>query len=62
MNAKALVPSKGMAISKLTRIVPYLTPEEVYHIADSCEGRNKERDELLILTLFETGLRVSEAF
>lgn len=43
------------------RIVAYLTPEEVYQIADACDGRDKERDELLILTLFETGLRVSEA-
>jgi integrase/recombinase XerD len=43
------------------RIVPYLTPQEVNQIAKACEGRNKERDELLILTLFQTGLRISEA-
>jgi len=55
--------SKGKALSKATRIVPYLTPEEVYQIAAAARsnGRNGERDELLILTLFETGLRVSEA-
>lgn len=44
------------------QIVPYLTPEEVYSIADKAkEGRNGERDSLLIKTLFETGLRISEA-
>lgn len=56
---KSLVPAKSM-LPRAMRIVPYLTPEEVYQIADACDGRNKERDELLILTLFETGLRVSE--
>jgi len=50
-----------MAVSKAARIVPYLTPEEVYRIADACDGRNKERDSLLVLLLFQTGLRVSEA-
>ena len=55
-----LVPAKSM-LPRAIRIVPYLTPEEVYQIADACNGRNKERDELLILTLFETGLRISEA-
>ncbi len=48
-------------LPKAMRIVSYLIPEEVYQIADACDGRGKERDELLILTLFETGLRVSEA-
>jgi integrase/recombinase XerD len=43
------------------RVLPYLTPGEVYQIVDACDGRNKERDQLLILTLFQTGLRVSEA-
>jgi integrase/recombinase XerD len=63
MAKRALVPSQRMAISQAVRIVPYLTPEEVYKVADAAKsnGRNGERDELLILTLFETGLRVSEA-
>lgn len=44
------------------QIVPYLTPEEVYRIAEAAkQGRNGERDSLLIKTLFETGLRISEA-
>ena len=57
---KSLVPAKSV-LPRAMRIVPYLTPEEAYQIADACDGRNKGRDELLILTLFETGLRVSEA-
>jgi integrase/recombinase XerD len=40
---------------------PYLTREEVGRLAASCHGRNRIRDELLILTLFQTGLRISEA-
>jgi len=59
--SKALVPARGYALSKASRIVPYLTTEEVYQIADTCQGRNGERDKLLILTLFQTGLRISEA-
>jgi len=59
--SKALVPARGYALSKASRIVPYLTTEEVYQITDACQGRNGERDKLLILTLFQTGLRVSEA-
>ena len=59
---KELVPSPKYAISKATRVVSYLTPEEVYQIADAARrGRNGERDYLLILTLFQTGLRISEA-
>lgn len=57
---QALVSQKAMVPGAL-RIVPYLTPEEVKFMARSCQGRHKERDELLILTLFQTGLRVSEA-
>jgi len=61
MSQKHLVPGKGFSAQKATRIVPYLAPEEVYQIADACGGRNKERDSLLVLTLFQTGLRISEA-
>jgi integrase/recombinase XerD len=42
-------------------IVPYLTPEEVLQMAQACQGRHRDRDGLLILTLFQTGLRISEA-
>jgi integrase/recombinase XerD len=59
---KALVPSTKFALRRATRVVPYLTPDEVYQIADAAkESRKGERDELLILLLFETGLRISEA-
>lgn len=44
------------------RIVPYLTPEEAILLASEAgKRRNGERDSLLILVLFETGLRISEA-
>ena len=61
MGSKSLVPAKGFALQKAGRIVEYLLPEEVYQIIESIkEERNGERDVLLILTLFETGLRISE--
>ncbi len=59
---KALIPRQKYAISKATRIVPYLTPDEVYQIAQAAKsGRKGDRDSILILLLFETGLRISEA-
>ena len=62
MRDKALIPGPRMAITRAARVVAYLTPEEVYRIAHAAkEGRNGERDYLLVRLLFETGLRVSEA-
>ena len=59
---KAIIPQSKMGLQKATSIVPYLTPEEVFQMAEAVsDGRNGERDKLLILLLFETGLRVSEA-
>jgi integrase/recombinase XerD len=44
------------------KIVEYLTPDEVKAVViASNEGRHGSRDSLLVKTLFETGLRVSEA-
>ncbi len=61
MTTKSIVKSK-MGLQRATSIVPYLTPAEVYMMAEAVsDGRNGERDKLLILLLFETGLRVSEA-
>ncbi len=52
----------NMGLQRATSIVPYLTPAEVYHMADAAaDNRNGQRDKLLIILLFETGLRVSEA-
>jgi integrase len=42
-------------------IFPYFIPTEVARIGQACQGRHLARDELLILTLFQTGLRISEA-
>ena len=58
----ALVPSSNTFLQKSIQIVPYLTPDEVLLMATKAsKGKNGERDELLIVTLFQTGLRVSEA-
>jgi len=49
-------------LGKAFEIVPYLTPEEIKLLAlEAKKRRNGERDSLLILVLFETGLRISEA-
>ena len=62
MGNKSLVPGQGFALQKTGRIVEYLLPEEIYQIVESImEERNGERDSLLILILFQTGLRISEA-
>ncbi|MDD3580100.1 MAG: tyrosine-type recombinase/integrase [Desulfobacca sp.] len=60
MKNNSLIPAKSM-LPRALRIVPYLTPEEVEALARACQGRHRLRDELLILTLFQTGLRISEA-
>jgi len=60
MKNISLIPTKSM-LPRALRIVPYLTPEEVEAMARACQGRHLLRDELLILTLFQTGLRISEA-
>jgi len=49
-------------LTRALRIVPYLTGEEVEALAREARKRRKgERDALLILVLFQTGLRISEA-
>ena len=65
MSTKSLIPQSKTALIRASEIVPYLLPEEVYQMAEAAskdkKGRNGERDKLLIVLLFETGLRVSEA-
>ena len=60
MKNNSLIPNKS-ALTRALRIVPYLTPEEVGALVLACRGRHRLRDELLILTLLQTGLRISEA-
>ena len=58
---KVLIP-RHTAFVQAQRIVPYLTPEEVRVLTETVNGsRNSQRDCLLILLLFQTGLRISEA-
>ena len=55
--SNAVVQSK-MALSKVNMPVSYLTEDEINRLIEGCK---KERDRLLILLLFQTGLRISEA-
>jgi len=52
-----LVQSK-MALNKVNQPVRYLTEDEINQLITGCK---KERDRLLIVLLFQTGLRISEA-
>ncbi len=60
MPKQSLIPHRALLPQALS-IVPYLTREEVSRLAAACQGRNRLRDELLIHTLFQTGMRISEA-
>lgn len=55
--SNGLVQSK-MALNKVNMPVSYLTEDEINRLIEGCK---KERDRLLILLLFQTGLRISEA-
>jgi len=49
-------------LARALRIVPYLTSDEVNLLESEARKRRKgERDSLLILLLYQTGLRISEA-
>lgn len=59
---KSLVPYSKYSITRAFKDVDYLTPDQAMAIAEAALGRRKgERDRLLILVLFQTGLRISEA-
>lgn len=59
-KSKALVPAHN-TLTKAFSIVPYLTREEIKRMIAAIDGRHRTRDELLILLLYQTGLRISEA-
>jgi integrase len=56
-----MLPLKTGLPGRALRLVPYLTPVEIRQLCAGCRGRQGDRDALLILVLFQTGLRVSEA-
>ena len=56
-----MLPMKTGLLARALRLVPYLTPDEVRRLWEGCRGRHRDRDALLILVLFQTGLLVSEA-
>jgi len=57
-----LVIAKAGSLTKAGSTVSYLTQDEISLICRKAqEGRNGERNSLLVLTLFQTGLRISEA-
>ena len=65
----AIVPSKvilpqrrGYRVNEYTKPVSFITESEVYRLADVAKAmRDGERNELLILTMFQATLRVTEA-
>jgi len=57
-----MVVARRAQFARALRIVPYLTSDEVNLLASEARKRRKgERDSLLILLLYQTGLRISEA-
>ena len=59
-KSNALVPTRN-GLTNAFSIVPYLTREEVKRLVEATSGRRRVRDGLLILLLYQTGLRISEA-
>jgi len=59
--ARAIVERRAQ-LARALRIVPYLTGDEIQLLVKEAKKRRKgERDSLLILLLYQTGLRISEA-
>ena len=56
-----MLPMKTGLPARALRLVPYLAPEEIKQLCAGCRGHQRDRDSLLILVLFQTGLRISEA-
>ena len=58
---ETLIPRRT-TLARASRIVPYLTLEEIEVLVRKAKRRRKgERDALLIQLLYQTGLRISEA-
>ena len=54
---------RNMALAQATQVVPYVTEQDALAIAlaASHSPRKGDRDQLLVLVLFQVGLRISEA-
>ena len=54
---------RNTALAQATKVVPYITEDDALAMAEAASqnARKGERDELLVLVLFQVGLRVSEA-
>ena len=61
--SKARLPQRrGYRVSEYTKPVSFITEAEVYRLADAAKAmRDGERNELLVLTMFQAALRVTEA-
>jgi integrase/recombinase XerD len=60
MTSRSLIPQHN-AVAKAFQIVNYLTSEDIKRMLNTISGRKADRDKLLIVTLYQTGLRISEA-
>lgn len=62
MKNNSLPVLRQAALSRTQRVVSYLTPEEVKRLVEiASKERQGERNCLLIILLFQSGLRISEA-
>jgi integrase len=59
MPGRALIPKA--LVPRALSSVSYLTRGKVARLAAACQGRNQVQGDLLIQTLFQTGVRISEA-
>ena len=60
--AERSIVERRSQLAQALRIVPYLTPDEVNLLVEEARKRRYgERDALLILFLYQTGSRISEA-
>lgn len=57
-NMRNALVERKTALNKINMPVSYLTEEDIRQLTQGCK---RERDQLLIILLFQTGVRISEA-